>query len=224
MRYTINMSINSSIQKFKKQLQQENIQGLVVDIDETLSQTKEYWIERMQIEFGNPEKLSVEEIIIKYRYTQHVPYWQTEEVHTWIDIQIHSNEIQELLPLIPESNTILQKIHRQIPVVAYLTSRPQSVIAGTQNWLQKHQFPEAEIIARPPEVSLDEGNTWKASILEYLYPQVLGIIDDNPGLAEALPSTYKGVLYVYKNIGIERDDIRIVQCATWQDILNAITK
>lgn len=48
--------------------------GLAVDIDETLSWTLKYWVEKMAEKFGNPENLSVLEIIKKYRYSQNVPY------------------------------------------------------------------------------------------------------------------------------------------------------
>jgi len=38
--------------------------------DETLSWTIGYWIEEMQNKFGNPENLTVKEMVEKYRYTQ----------------------------------------------------------------------------------------------------------------------------------------------------------
>ena len=42
--------------------------GLGVDIDETLSWTVGYWMEEMQKLFGNPESLSVRDMVAKYRY------------------------------------------------------------------------------------------------------------------------------------------------------------
>jgi len=57
--------------------------GLAVDIDETLSWTIGYWIEEMQNKFGNPENLTIKEMVEKYRYTQNVPYWQHEEALQW---------------------------------------------------------------------------------------------------------------------------------------------
>ena len=78
--------------------------GLAVDIDETLSWTIGYWIEHMQEKFGNPENLSVKEMVKKYKYTQNIPYYQTEEILNWIKNRIHSDELQKELPLIEGSN------------------------------------------------------------------------------------------------------------------------
>src|SRR3989339_251105 len=153
-------------------------QGLAVDIDETLSWTVGHWVEQMQNKFGNPENLSVKELIEKYRYTINVPYWQSDEAMKWIDSQISSNEVQENLPLIEESNIYLDKINQIIPVSAYITVRPQSIIKGTKRWLDKHNFPDAPIICRPTDIIFENGNKWKAEILNELYPKIKGIIDD----------------------------------------------
>ena len=106
--------------------------GLAVDIDETLSWTIGYWIEEMQNNFGNPEKLTVKEMVEKYRYTQNVPYWQHAEVFQWVDEKINSNETQESLPLIVGSSAYINRIHQIIPIVAYITIRPERVIEGTK--------------------------------------------------------------------------------------------
>lgn len=65
--------------------------GIAVDIDETLSWTVGYWVEQMQEKFGNPEKLSIKEMIEKYRYTQNIPYWQSAEALKWIDENVFEN-------------------------------------------------------------------------------------------------------------------------------------
>src|SRR3712207_157728 len=95
--------------------------GLALDIDETLCKTNAYWIEQMQALFGNPECLSVQEIIDKYRYTQSVPYWQIEAAIKWMEEQRVSNEVQENLPLIENANHIVNKINEVVPILAYIT-------------------------------------------------------------------------------------------------------
>ena len=107
--------------------------GLAVDIDETLSWTIGYWIEEMQHKFGNPENLTVKEMVEKYRYTQNVPYWQNVEALQWVDEKINSNETQENLPLIEGSSAYLNRINQIIPIVAYITIRPERVLEGTKN-------------------------------------------------------------------------------------------
>lgn len=208
---------------FKKQLKLQGIQGIALDIDETLSWTVGYWVEKMQEKFGNPENLTVKELITKYRYTQHVPYWQTEEAFAWMKEHRNSNEVQEILPLIENAHTFVQQINEIVPIVLYLTTRPQTVINGTKKWLQKHNFPEKVVIARPPEVHITEGNQWKAHVLEELYPEVMGIIDDNAGLANHLSTNYKGVVYLYDNTMHSRTDIRVIPCMTWEDVLQKVS-
>ena len=190
-------------------------QGIAVDIDETLSDTTKYWFDEIS-KLANPENLSPEEIKKKYRYTHQVPYWQTEEISNWLDGKLKDNELQKELLLIENSNLLLQKINELIPVVAYITARPEIVAEGTKHWLDKHNFPKAKLICKPNNETLG-GNEWKANILKDMYPQVLGIIDDNPKLAEALGEDYKGVLFLYDHEEI-KSNANVVSCLTWEDV------
>lgn len=148
----------TDIVNLHQQLQSENIKGLALDIDETLSWTLYHWISEMQKHFGNPENLTIKQLIAKYRYTQNVPYWQTEEALQWMESNRHSDELQERLPLIEGADQAVQRINHIIPIVAYITTRPNTVITGTKQWLDKHNFPEAPIITRPPYVEHNQGN------------------------------------------------------------------
>ncbi len=195
--------------------------GLAVDIDETLSGTVSHWIERMLEKFGNPENLSVKELIEKYRYTKHVPYWQQSEVLSWIDEQVHSDELHEELPLIEDANIILRKINEIIPVAAYITARPEVVRRGTERWLKKHRFPLAPVMCRPIDVPHDEGNKWKAGTLIALYPSIIGIIDDNAALLEYLGKEYQGTVFLYDH----HEDYgysNVVPCKNWLMVYEAV--
>lgn len=197
--------------------------GLAVDIDETLSFTIGHLVTKLQENFGNPENLSVKEIIEKYRYTQNVPYWQHAEAQKWIDKEIHSNELQENLPLIEDADVYLRKINEIIPIVAYITVRPQSVTAGTEIWLKKHNFPLAPIIARPPSIKHTAGNAWKAGILQQLYPQILGIIDDNAKLLEFLDQNYKGVIFLYDHHTTD-SKLNVMPCPNWLKVFEEVKR
>lgn len=171
--------------------------GIAVDIDETLSWTIGAWVEQMQEKFGNPENLTVKEMVEKYRYVQNIPYWRHSEALAWIDYAIYSNEVQEILPLIEDANIYLSRINKIIPIAAYITVRPEKVSAGTKSWLEKHNFPAAPIICKPAEVVHAEGNKWKAEVLKELYPSIIGIIDDNAGLLPFLGQDYQGKVFLY---------------------------
>jgi hypothetical protein len=210
--------INKEVEQFKQKLIDEKKEGLILDIDETLSWTIGYWVCEMQKHFGNPENLSIKNLIKRYHYTQNVPYWQTPKALEWMENARENDLLQEELSLIENSNDMVQKINQIIPIVGYLTIRPQSVLSGTTHWLNKHNFPSEPIITRPKDVISSEGNIWKAEVLHFLYPQVVGIVDDNPSVVEKLPSDYKGTVYFYDNDKCMREDINIIPCKTWSDV------
>lgn len=207
----------------KKRLKAKKLKGLGLDIDDTLAQAGDQWILNVQKRFGNPENLTIEEVKKKYRYSYNAPYWSGKEVSDWERATRHSNQWHLELPLIKNANHIVNKIHQIVPIVIYLTARPKSVLPGTRQWLRRHGFPEAEIIYRPAEVKLPLSLTWKAKVLEYLYPQVAGMVDDHPQLAKDLSKNYQGTLYLYDyHDQSPRGDINIIPCKNWTEVLEKI--
>lgn len=112
------------------------------------------------------------------------------------------------------------------PIVAYITVRPQSVIAGTRTWLLKHGFPDLPILAKPEAVNFTEGNPWKARSLGVLWPYVTGIVDDNPGVLKALPLNYPGVMYLFGHTNSPhlelRTDMRVYHCCDWPTVVETV--
>jgi len=198
-------------------------QGLAVDLDDTLSDTMNHWVKQMQQKFGNPENLSVKELAKKYKYVQNVPYWQTDSAIEWANEQIHSSNLHAELPLIEGAKDYLIQINKIIPISIYLTARPECTRAGTQTWLNKHGFPKTQLICRPTEINHEDGSQWKAETLAKLYPQVLGIIDDNATLLNFLPKDYKGTIFLYDNDS-HNSTLNVVPCPTWKDVLDAVKK
>lgn len=198
------------------------LRGLAVDIDDTLSNTMTDCVEKMMTQFGNPENLSVKEIVEKYRFVQDVPYWQNTETLEWMVTAINSNEVQGSLPLIEDANIVLRKISEKIiPIAVYLTARPELVVAGTREWLNKHGFPPAPLICRPNEIEHEGGNKWKAGVLQELYPKIVGIIDDNPKLFSYLPDSYAGTIFLYDhhdNFGRNN----VIPCRNWLEVYKNI--
>jgi len=197
--------------------------GLAVDIDETLSWTVGHWIKLMQEKFGNPENLTANEIAEKYRYVQNIPYWKSEEAYNLIHELVHSDEVQGELPLIENSNLYLNKINRIIPIAAYITVRPESIILSTQKWLEKNNFPKAPIICRPMTVQHQDGSKWKAGVLQKLYPKVVGIIDDNAKLLEFLDENYQGIVFLYDHHTIE-SKTKVIPCKQWSKVYEEVKK
>ncbi|MBX4198294.1 HAD family hydrolase [Candidatus Parcubacteria bacterium] len=98
--------------------------GIALDIDDTLADTFRHFIGELQKKFGNPENLTVDEIVEKYRIMPAITYWQTPEIKAWLDEQGASNEAQENIPPTPDAVEAVKKINEMLPVRMYITSRP----------------------------------------------------------------------------------------------------
>lgn len=209
--------------RLKSKLKQKRLRGIGLDIDDTLARSGDQWIIGVQKRFGNPENLSVEEVKKKYRYSYNAPYWTGQSVSNWEKSTRHDNQWHLELPLIKNANHVVNQIHQIVPIVVYLTARPKSILPATRVWLKKYGFPPAEIVYRPKEVKLPLSLAWKAKVLEYLYPQVLGMVDDHPQLAKDLSKNYPGTLYLYDyHDEAPRGDINIIPCKNWNEVLAKI--
>ena len=215
---------NKQVVALKKKLRSLGINGLALDIDETLSFTIGYMIEKLIEGLGNPENLKIEEIIKKYKHTDKIPYWQGEKADEILESIRNSNEIQKDLPLIKNSDSTVNKINKVVPITAYITVRPKIIFKGTKLWLEKNNFPKATLVTKPDKILRKDGNQWKAKVLEYLYPEVLGIVDDNPDLSKYLSKNYKGTVFLYNNSEILNKDIRVISCKNWETVLLNIEK
>jgi len=199
--------------------------GVALDIDETLSWTLGSWMKELQSLFGNPENLSIPDLIAKYRYSQNVPYWQTPEALEWMESKRNDNDFQTEIGLMPGALEGVLELNKIIPIKAYLTIRPEGVCDGTQKWLKKHGFPDAEIIARPNHIPHTDGNEWKAVKLLKLYPEIAGIVDDNAGLIKFLPKDYKGYIFLYTHKNVPTDSPpSVYACPDWKSVVSKARK
>jgi hypothetical protein len=214
--------MDREIVKFKNKLVKNNIIGLALDIDETLSFTIGYLVEKLIERLDNPENLSVKQIIKKYKHTDRIPYWQNEKALKILEELNNSNKTFVELPIIENADKTVNKLNKIIPILAYITVRPESVLESTKLWLKKHGFPNALIIAKPNIVPRSDGNKWKAGVLEFLYPQVIGIVDDNPDLITNLSSNYKGTVYLYNNTECLKNHIKVIPCKNWNEVAKSI--
>ncbi len=215
--------MNADIIAFKQQLKNSGTNGLVIDLDETLSWTMQYWALELVKIFGNPRNLSEEEIIERI-VAQDIPFEKPEEALQWMILALKSEELTEAYPIIEGSDKAVERINQVIPVVGYLTLRETSIRNATERWLRKHGFPEKPVITRPDNLKAGEGMKWKAETLAYLYPQVRGTIDDTPDIIKYLPSDYKGSIFLYGNRPYPRTDLNIIPCNTWDDIYKKVVE
>lgn len=199
-------------------------EGIAFDLDETCSWTVYHWIEKMQDLFGNPEQLTTLEMVNKYQYVQNVPYYQKPEVNDWINETLFSNELHAELPLMPGVKDYIYDINEIIPIKCYLTVRPESVVDGTREWLEKHQFPEATIFTKPDAIDRVEGNRWKANILQHSYPIIKGIVDDNQGLIKELPEDYQGTVFLFGHQSFNGSNGFTIPCQDWEKVYQEVKR
>ncbi|MFZ2522432.1 MAG: hypothetical protein WAX44_00650 [Minisyncoccia bacterium] len=218
------------VEKLKNKLIGSRISGLALDIDETLADSNTHWFENM-FKFHAPEGLNLKDVMSKHKFVEEVPEWSTVEAFEFMQEMLHSEEFNESVPLIEDSNHIVNKIDKLIPIVAYITARPSTVINATNRWLKRHDFPAVDLITRPHDIQatvtdIIDRNKWKAKILIDLFPYVSGIIDDNLLLAQSLDDLgYKGTLYLYGTKTTKFDHMNhVITCPTWNDVLDNIVK
>jgi hypothetical protein len=199
--------------------------GLALDIDDTLSQTLLYWIQGLQEKLGGLEDMSPAEIVKKYKHTRNVPEWNTPEAMEYISGLCNSNSLQEVIPVVEGAIDSVERINNIVPIVAYITARPQTVENGTMKWLKKHGFPEAPLITRPPSVSIPDGMKWKAKELVTRFPQIQGIIDNDAILAEYLSDTYQGHIFIFSHSSVPKNaSTKIHACPDWESVVQQVKK
>jgi len=208
--------------QFKSALSSSSSYGLVLDIDETLAATNVAWFERCIELFGNPENLTTDELICKYHLAQNNPAWQSKEAVDWMHAQRTSPNAQDDLPIIPNAVKGVEELCVLTPVVGYLTVRPETVNSNTLRWLKENGFPELPIVAKPVDVPFEEGNRWKAKVLHELWPEVTGIVDDNPKVPMYAGRSYPGDIYLFGKTNTQDGYEFAIPCETWGIVVETV--
>ncbi len=211
--------------QLKQKLKKEGRVGLALDVDDTLGHTNPHWVTHMGEKFGKPKNMDDLMKIVRYHNLESVPHWDTPAGFKHMTRLMNAHWFQFSIPLIKDAHLSVHKINKLVPIVAYITARPDTIYKVTKKWLATHGFPDAPIVLRPDQqASLRLKNEWKADVLEELYPHVSGIIDDNPGIAEHLGAQYKGTFYLYQLHSTPRPRKNLVICNTWRDVVAAVKK
>lgn len=212
--------------EYKISLETNWVYWLALDIDETLSDTSLFWFEKILDLFWNPENLTPKEMYIKYHLCQNVPYWQNrEDVQDWMHKHREDDDFQLMIPLIEWTEKTYSDIHENIiPIVAYITVRPDSIQAGTRKWLETYNFPPAKQIFRPQQLEHGIWNLWKACVLDILSPNIVGIVDDNPNLIKMLPKRYNWHVFLFSHPSISYNHINVHASPTVDHVRNNIKK
>ena len=195
---------------------------IAVDIDETICDTRRFWFSELAQRFGKPIDVTIEQLIQRYEYTDRVEMWQTPGARKWLkdarfDPEIH----RSCLEPVRSARESLEYISRQFDVI-YMTMRPDTIVDATREWLQREQFPSGEVLASPAFLFDRERPGWKGRELCARHPNVVGLIDDHPDVANAIPNSYRGKVFLLGQSVAPRSDIEIVLCEDWNRVVQAV--
>lgn len=221
--------IEQLYQPLKQSFEAKGIRGVAVDIDDTLSATNLQWARQLLFTLGNPEALTPEQIISKYEYVRNVPYWPKERIEHFVQ-ECFADETSLLgYPVLEGALPGIYEVQEVTPLLAYVTTRPDSMVDVTKAWLKRSSFPDADVVCLPHADLLQwsgikSAMEWKAMLLEYLYPHISGIIDDNEEFIHHLSPSYRGsVCLLHRSPLIPlRTDLALYSCPTWHDVADAI--
>ncbi|MBI2176493.1 hypothetical protein HYU40_04090 [Candidatus Woesearchaeota archaeon] len=205
-----------------------SLRGVGVDVDDTISATNLHWARQLIGVFGNPEGLRPEEIILKYGYVRKVPYWPKDDIERFVQECFAKKEPLLDYPVLDGALDGICAVKEVVPIAMYVSTRPDLVTGVTKLWLKRNAFPDAEVVCSPRTELLQSANIrdagqWKAMLLEYLYPSVVGIIDDSEDIIRQLLPSYKGsVFFLSKQPLQSTSGLELYNCPTWHDIPSAI--
>lgn len=140
---------------------------------------------------------------------------------------IHSKDVVRSIPPVKGASKAVSDIARIRPVVCYVTGRPSTVDGESYEWLQRHDFPRREIVFQPDtevlrQMGFQNGNEWRARVLEFLYPWIEGLLDDNEDLLRYMTG-YTGRVYLF-GISGQSENPNIVFCPDWDSVVKAVVK
>ena len=72
------------------------------------------------------------------------------------------------------------------------------------------------------EWDIHDGCEWKARVLEYLYPYINSVIDDDADLITHLNEEYNGRIYLFSYEKIASDKRNIFCCKDWESVIASI--
>ena len=215
--------------KLKESLVKSGIAGICLDIDDTIAAANVFFARKYHSSFGNPENLSPEEIIAKYRYVRNVPYWQDPIKQHIMEEGFWLGEHVSFSTPTSQAKEAVLEIDKTIPISLYLTGRPYRFYNQTCEWLNQYEFPQRRMIMEPERSLLErlnvvDGNEWKARLLEFLFPEIVGTIDDNSDIAKLISPNYKGLIFLYSHNSSYSNKYNVIPCPTWEDTKMEINK
>lgn len=190
------------------------IQGLALDIDDTLADTARHTFQLAKQVF--PHDLTVDELLFKYRQPGEVPEWQTPEVTQWLEQHLGNAEYLNEMPVMSGAQPVVKRLSQKIPITCYITSRQHYTREMTLDWLARHEFPLAPLITRSADVI---AKNWKFAELKKNFTQSVCLIDDGLGkLTDEMFVDEPSLLMWFNPLGVPSNNHKVTSYASWSEI------
>jgi len=210
------MEINQNRVKVKERI------GLLLDIDNTLSATSKSFFSFLAERFGVPDGETVESLFARYQYSWRVPMWQTREIEEVSDSLEYSNSHHQNMEVIEEARQGVSMLRGMIPIVAYITTRPEVLRNATEKWLAKNGFPLAPVVMRPDSLHRKSGNAWKVEQVKTLFKDSIGIVDDHHDVGRGLADDYDGTVFIFGGRAPNICSNNTIHCPTWNMVVESL--
>lgn len=191
--------------------------GLVVDIDDTLSDTSAACAQKVAETFGAsfPENETVETLLSKYAYPWRFPQWSNVEYQTYIQEILQNALFLEGIAPIKNAKVALEKLTKNFPLNFYLTSRPVATKKATENWLHSNGFPDAPVICRESEwIKFD----WKLEYIAEYAPETIAFIDNEVHWNPEIKFAGK-IFEIIRHCQHNNQTKNIIICHNWNDVI-----
>jgi hypothetical protein len=212
------------ISTLRRHLERTKTVGIVLDVDDVVAATRAPRFELIAAKHGLPPGMTVAALMARYQWVEDVPEWQTPQARADMDRLRESAEHHGSLQPLAGALAGVTELDRIVQVVAYVTNRPAHMRASTVQWLRRHGFPAAPVVTRPAKAPSGPAADWKVDALAHLHPHVLGIVDDNAGLLDAVPWDHPARVYVFgaRDLGQAPLHPRARMTPTWEQVHAAV--
>lgn len=195
--------------------------SLLVDIDDTLSETALEVFGRIHSKFGHSQTVS--ELLSTCHQPGNVPEWQSPPILKEIrDLFNDQDFLANLMPV--KKSYLLNDLTDNYPLLGYITSRTTKHLKVTELWLKKNKFPRAPILTRAESIKSQD---WKINYIMKHHLDIHTFIDNDLACFGNRTDLYRGSL-----IWLNRYDERpprtlprnINMKFNWKDIYDFLIK
>lgn len=195
--------------------------SLLVDIDDTLSETALEVFERIHSKFGHSQAVS--ELLSTYHQPGNVPEWQSSPILKEIrDLFNDQDFLASLMPV--KKSYLLNDLTDNYPLLLYITSRTVKHLKVTESWLKKNKFPRAPILTRAENI---KNHDWKIHYIMKNHLDIHTFIDNDLACFGNRTDLYRGKL-----IWLNRYDkwhpmvlpAKINMKVNWQEVYDFLIK